>query len=586
MICIISSNLNLVRQLGRKFTDLNLSFTVFDPSSEHAIPSLYAPGVVAAIVDGMFPTLHRSAWWDMLGSLGRRIPLVAVGKLNNIEGSFASRTSELVAWVEQDSTAEEIVAILDACGILGGSYKKTPNKIIPIYNAQIPLHMLQGQGALSVLTINASQFRATAIEFGLQAYQKLQDCFQRILIDMWGAPGCFRNTDVLMRRTAHSNTYYVFLEQSRISQTVPAPGVLERMADRLAVQLQNALWHELAKPAKSRILPDCISVVPEFSIGHATVLHNPCVDSLEIVEHMFDSSQEVAKVQLRRIKDRQRELMQTLVQTPDLLTPHYQAVFNLQTITRDKVIQSHDMKSIAIMKDDIYGFESLIRVRRDRVDEKIGGDQLFHLESKFLRPDILFALAAQSKVALELDQVCLKLGIEHGTELPGHLMVNILPRNLLHIERLTHLLGKRSQLVFEISESEAISNVELMEKIRDFLRRLDCTMAADDFGRGHASLERVIRLRPELIKLDRALVDGIHRDKAKRAFVEGVVQAAKHVGSTLLAEGIELWEEADVVQKMGIDLIQGFLVHRPQPVDLILSQLNEEPAPIQLPTVA
>ena len=167
------------------------------------------------------------------------------------------------------------------------------------------------------------------------------------------------------------------------------------------------------------------------------------------------------------------------------------------------------------------------------------------------------------------------LGIRDAVTLPGRLMVNILPRNLLHLERLTHLLSPRSDIVFEISESEGVSNPKLMSKVRDYISTLGCSIAADDFGNGYASIERVIKLKPEIIKLDRSLVDGIHKDAAKKMFVEGIVRAAKEVSALILAEGVEEWEEAEVVQSLGIDLIQGFLCHRPQSLEEITSQLAE-----------
>jgi EAL domain-containing protein (putative c-di-GMP-specific phosphodiesterase class I) len=264
-----------------------------------------------------------------------------------------------------------------------------------------------------------------------------------------------------------------------------------------------------------------------------------------------------------------------VVQSREILYPNYQAVFDLQKITKEAVDEVTKSKSIAPIKSALYGFESLIRARQDLVEEKLSGDDLVHLDYKLLRPDILFAMAAHSKVSLELDQLCLGLGIAGGVDLPGFLMVNILPRNLMHLERLTHLLSPRGQLVFEISESEGFSNPKLMERIRAFAAKINCSIAADDFGKGHGSIERVIKMRPELIKLDRSLVEKIHLEPAKRIFVEGIVKAAKTVHAAVLAEGIETWEEAQTVQKMGVDLIQGFLLHKPQPLELILPQIKD-----------
>jgi EAL domain-containing protein (putative c-di-GMP-specific phosphodiesterase class I) len=81
-------------------------------------------------------------------------------------------------------------------------------------------------------------------------------------------------------------------------------------------------------------------------------------------------------------------------------------------------------------------------------------------------------------------------------------------------------------------------------------------------------------MRPALIKLDRSLVERIHSEPAKKIFVEGIVKAAKTVNAKVLAEGIETWEEASTVQTIGVDLIQGFLLHRPESLEKILEQLK------------
>lgn len=585
MICLVTNNQELSRELSGLLSKSGVAVRLVDPASDLAVPSLYMAGVTAVVVDGVIPGLGRTAWLDMLGSLGRRLPVFIIGQSQTQDLEYSSRTSELLAWVENPD-ATSIFAMLDACGATGKNGKIVPRQQISIYNPQVPLHMLQGHGALSMLSINAGGFRKIAIEYGVEAYQKLQDVFHQVLFDMWGQPGNFRRNDMIMRRSGHSNTYYVFLEQGRETRSVPAPGVLEKMADRIALRLQDALWTEIFKDRASRNLPACISLVPDFSVGHATALHNPCVDSVDVLEHLMEMSAEVAKVQLRRIRDRERELMQTIVQSKEILYPNFQAVFNLQEITKELAEEVNTTQSIASIKKSLYGFESLIRVRKDKVDERLALDHLVYMDAKLLRPDILFGMAAHSKVALELDQLCMGLGIAGAVDLPGKLMVNILPRNLMHIERLTHLLTPRGNLVFEISESEGVTNPALMQKVRDYVSKIKCSIAADDFGKGHASIERVINLRPELIKIDRSLLEKIHLDGAKRIFVEGIIKAAKLVNATVLAEGIETWAEAEVVQKMGIDLIQGFLLHRPQPLEQIVAQITDNDEIVAVDSVA
>jgi EAL domain-containing protein (putative c-di-GMP-specific phosphodiesterase class I) len=575
MICLVTSNLRLSEALTRLLAERHIVCRTIDPSSPLVIPSLYGSGVKAVVVEKEIPGLLNNAWLDLLGSLGRRIPVFILGEKKSYDTAVSSRNSELLVWVP-DCEPDLVLGLLDACGATGLGSRRVTLKRAPVYNPQVPMHILQGSGAISMLLISSTSFRKILIDFGVEAYQRVQDCFHQILVEMWGTSGSFRQADMLMRRSTHSNTYYVFLEHSRISRSVPAPGVLEMIADRVAMRIQKAMWEELFQDRSRKTLPDNFHSIPEFSVGHATALYNPCVDSAEVVEHLIESAAEVAKVHQRRINDREREILHTIIQSRGILHPHYQAVFHLQGLSKAKVDEVNRQKSIAPIKDLLFGFESLIRARKKLVEERLSSDHLVHIDFRMLRPDILFEMAAHAKVALELDQVCLGLGVTNALSLPGKLMVNLLPRNLLHLERLTHLINARGKIVFELSESEGISNPALMQKVHEYISKIDCSIAADDFGKGHASIERVIKLRPELIKLDRSLVENINIDSAKAIFVDGIVKAAKLVNAVILAEGVETWEEAVVVQQMGVDLIQGFLLHRPQAVEDILAQLEDQ----------
>jgi len=261
-----------------------------------------------------------------------------------------------------------------------------------------------------------------------------------------------------------------------------------------------------------------------------------------------------------------------LIQSDDLLTAHYQGVFYLQNIDQDMVKKALNEKSIAVFRPHIFGFESLIRVNQDAVHLHNNFDT--GLDSKYLRPDVLFSLAKYTNVALELDQACMRHAARGAKELPGTLMVNILPRNLYYVDRLkTHFEGI-DHIMFEVSESEAINNLELMMKSRDHLERHSMGIAADDFGKGYSSLERIIKIKPDVIKFDRGMIQDINKDPVKQAYVQGLVTAAKILNTTILAEGVETWEEAKVLKAMGIELIQGYLFHRPQSLAVIQEQIN------------
>lgn len=574
MIVLLSVKAGLSTQLRQLLESHKLACRQVDPRATTAVAALYESDVVAAVVDPESPLLPAHAWHDLLTNLGRRIPVVVLGAPTSEVGIKGSPSrSGTVTWLE-DPTPAGILSVLDACGAIGIDHRMLRRDSIPLYNAQVPLHMLQNNGALSVLVVDASAFRKIAIEYGSDVYHRVQDCFTQMLFDLWGAPGAFRAADILCRRSTNGNAFLIFLEQSRSSSAVPAPGILEKLADRIGIKLQNAFWREIFVERAKRVMPDCIRVVPDIAVGFGTAIYNPCVDSLELVEQLLETTTEESRLQLKRNRDRQRELMQTLIRTPGLLEPHYQAVFRLGDLTKDMVDEAKSQRSIRPLQGLLYGFESLIRVRAAAIDAIYDLSGPAYLEARYLRPDVLFALSHAAKVGLELDQACLHQAVLHSSHLPGTLLINILPRNLYNIDRLRHLIADRQHIMFEVSETEAINNFELMLKVRDSLEAMDMRIAADDFGRGYNGLEQIIKMKPDLIKLDRSLIQDIHKDLPKQAFVTGLVKAAQISGTTILAEGVELWEEAEVLKTMGIELIQGFLLHRPQAVDVIEADLQ------------
>jgi EAL domain-containing protein (putative c-di-GMP-specific phosphodiesterase class I) len=573
MICLLIRNQKLRSDLVQLLKNAGISSSAFDPDSDLAINALYGDNISLAIVEPTVANLKVNAWLDALGSLGARIPVYVLAGKRSEEYEFSSRNNDFLGWIDNHN-AEHIFNLLTNAIPLAELTGSETGRKIEFYTAPAALQKLNTDKAMSILKIDATAFRKVSLEYGNEAYQALHACFVKIVSSLWGKVDCLRHSDLILRKSSSSCVFYVLLEQSRVARSVPAPGVLEMIADRIGIKLQEALWIELSKPRSERTLPSCLTVVPDFAVGHSTVLYNPCIDTLDTLDQLFSVAHESSKIQQKRVNFREIEVMQSIIKSDEILVPHYQAIFHLPTLTKASVEAVIASKSIEPITSSLYGFESLIRPQAALIQDKITNNYLIHLDSKVLRPDVLFALAKHCKLSLELDQACLEFGIRKGVALPGKLLLNILPRNLIHLDRLKALVSLRSDIVFEISESEGISNPEQMHKTRQMILELGAKLAADDFGKGQASIERVIKLRPDIIKIDRMLLENIHLDPIKRVFVEGIVHAAKMINSLVLAEGIEKWEEAEVVQKLGIELIQGFLLHCPQSLEQIQAQLD------------
>lgn len=121
-------------------------------------------------------------------------------------------------------------------------------------------------------------------------------------------------------------------------------------------------------------------------------------------------------------------------------------------------------------------------------------------------------------------------------------------------------------LEVEITESTLADAPEGMFPMLAAIKRLGLQIAIDDFGSGYSSLGQLQRLRVDVLKLDRSFVrDGMQWER-EQIVIRNLVNMAKELGMAVICEGVETEEQAQVLQKLGCFLAQGFYYHRPMPV--------------------
>lgn len=130
----------------------------------------------------------------------------------------------------------------------------------------------------------------------------------------------------------------------------------------------------------------------------------------------------------------------------------------------------------------------------------------------------------------------------------------------------------RSHVVLEITE-DALFDADGATHLRASLPP-NCRLAIDDVGAGYAGLSRLLDVRPDIVKIDRAVIAGIHLDPARQALVAGLVQFGLVTDSMVIAEGIEVEEERVVLNRLGVRFAQGYLFARPD-TPLVASMLTE-----------
>jgi EAL domain-containing protein (putative c-di-GMP-specific phosphodiesterase class I) len=160
------------------------------------------------------------------------------------------------------------------------------------------------------------------------------------------------------------------------------------------------------------------------------------------------------------------------------------------------------------------------------------------------------------------------------------LSVNISPQTLLDPNFLSLVsklmrqpLPSGWKLEMEITESQKVTQPEQVIEVLAILRQFGIKIALDDFGSGYSTLSYLTQYELDKIKLDRTLVLGLAREGGE-AFLHHVVQLCKTSGCQVLIEGVETEEEHQIVQSCGIHLAQGFLFHRPQPINKLRELLE------------
>ncbi|MHB0928905.1 MAG: EAL domain-containing protein [Candidatus Nanopelagicales bacterium] len=182
-------------------------------------------------------------------------------------------------------------------------------------------------------------------------------------------------------------------------------------------------------------------------------------------------------------------------------------------------------------------------------------------------PDVMFAQAAALGVGLDLEVATVNAALEAARALPDgrYLSLNASPD--LIASRFLHarLAGVPRELVVELTEHDAVNRYGDLRALLDDLRPL-ARIAVDDTGSGYSSLQHLVELAPDVIKVDIALVRDIDSNPARQAMVNAVTAFAQRIGASVVAEGIETAVQREALLALGLSFGQGFLLGRPEPI--------------------
>jgi EAL domain-containing protein (putative c-di-GMP-specific phosphodiesterase class I)/DNA-binding response OmpR family regulator len=186
-----------------------------------------------------------------------------------------------------------------------------------------------------------------------------------------------------------------------------------------------------------------------------------------------------------------------------------------------------------------------------------------------MRPDLRFIEANLLGRGVDLELATLQKAIEGSVALPddAFISLNVSPALVMKDDSLGRLLSQVDrETVLELTEHERVDDYVELRAAFDQLGP-ERKLSVDDAGSGFSSLRHVLSLQPHFVKLDLSLVSGIHTDPARQALVAGIEYFATETDARLIAEGIECDEEMDVLKRLDVELGQGYLLGRPEPLE-------------------
>jgi diguanylate cyclase (GGDEF)-like protein len=203
---------------------------------------------------------------------------------------------------------------------------------------------------------------------------------------------------------------------------------------------------------------------------------------------------------------------------------------------------------VALASGHLVGYEALARFAR----------------SPRRSPEAWFAQAHGCGLGPDLEAAAIRAALEPvGRPLGTHLALNISPSALTSGPVVRALPLELTGIVIEITEHEFVTEDDDLAAALAELRDRGARIALDDAGAGYAGLTQVMRLRPDIVKLDRNLTKEIHADPARMALVESFVRFARRTGAIVCAEGIESLDDLVVLGDLDVQWGQGYPLPRP-----------------------
>ncbi|MCM2255395.1 MAG: EAL domain-containing protein [Vicinamibacteria bacterium] len=389
--------------------------------------------------------------------------------------------------------------------------------------------LIEERGSVAIVYLDLATGGQVETQHGWQAYDEL-------LRDFAGALGGLRekgpmaHRDLIAVTAVRSDKFVVILGGGARAFDPPAA---QAASDRLCQSLRGAL------EVRSR---SAGSAPPAFHAGHALVYRDPMLRAERAVQRAVDEALRASRAARAKEDDASARRIDALV-TEGRVFGWFQPIVSLE----DNSVLGHEVFSRGAAG------------------------------SPFEDPERLFTLAERTGRLQTLERVCRRQALSTvRRHLPAgaKLFINTSAASLADPELAGNTFARmvegaglaKGDVVLEITERVALSERRQFREALAGLKRRGFQIAVDDMGAGYSSLQSLVDVEPDYLKFDMTLVRHIDRSLIKRSLLETLVDLASRIGARVIAEGIEVESEYQVLRELGVPLGQGRLLAPPQPI--------------------
>lgn len=239
-------------------------------------------------------------------------------------------------------------------------------------------------------------------------------------------------------------------------------------------------------------------------------------------------------------------------------------MWSIEKIIEEENIVIYFQPIVSSYQERVTGLEALVR----GIDDT----------GNIISPIALFEAANEAGIVISLDRLCQRKAIEAFREIivsyPDMMLFLNIDISVVHLHTDEEAIYEYAvdnnipskQIILEINELQT-DDPQGMSVILDFAnkyREKGFAIAVDDIGAGFSNLDRVALLKPDIIKIDRGLIEEIDKHYYKQQTVDMLIKLGEKIGALIVAEGAETFEEIGMVMKFGAHFIQGFYISKPQ----------------------